>query len=213
MTPYSFFILMCLLFGTGSIWYGCNTESTVIFEYKVPYDSIPDGKGVEIPDFEIPQGVKVCEIILRLENFILPQINNLPSYGKKYNGYISAEIFDDEGNESCQLEGDVYHDFGVDEGEPWSENLIYTSKIFKIDTAGMFSADVFFERGEGLYNDDHKNISIPDANLVFQVRTGEDEMSNTIIGAGFIVLILGIVMAFTLIKIPQNQEDMTDETE
>lgn len=192
MSPYTFFTLMCLLFGTVSTWYGCSVEGKLIFEHRVKYDSIPDTSGVAMPDFEIPKGVKVCELKLEARGVYLKG-------NQKFDGFMSAEIYDDAEKESCQFGGDIYYDFGVSDGESWTENVRSVNKYFKVDTAGRFSADLFFERGNGL-KELGTNIPVPinGAEIVFQVRTGEGEAGNLMMVWGIIFLVIGCIMLFGL---------------
>ncbi len=191
MSPYSFFTLMCFLFGAGATWYGCATDGKVIFEHKVDYNSIPDTSGVPMPDFEIPQGVKVCEVKL--------QVVGLPSGTQKFEGFVSAEIYDDAEKESCQVGGDVYYDYGVSDGESWSERVNSTSKFFKVDTAGKFSADLFFERGNGLKEfGTNEPVNVSHAEVIFQIKTGEGDMANYMIIWGIVFLVIGGILLFGL---------------
>ncbi len=87
MKPYTFFTLMCFLFGTGATWYGYATDGKLIFEHKIKYNDISDTAGISISDFEIPKNIKVCELKLETRGLFL-------NANQKVDGFVSAEIFD-----------------------------------------------------------------------------------------------------------------------
>ncbi len=192
MTPYTFFTLMCFLFGTGATWYGCVTEGKLIFQHKIPYDSVSDTAGVPIPDFELPKDIKVCQLKLEVRGLML-------NASQKFDGFLAAEIFDASEKESCKFGGDIYFDYGVSEGESWTERVNSVNKYFRVDTIGRFSADVFFERGTNLKEFvTNVPISISTAEIVFEVRTGEGEAANTLLIWGIIFMCLGFCLLFGL---------------